>query len=77
MRLSSMLSVMTATIYFVACNAAADFDQPTAIESPALVRPLNAAQNVDATGRRFLRHRRRSQQRPREILQDSTKANAA
>ncbi|KAF1794530.1 hypothetical protein GQ600_3410 [Phytophthora cactorum] len=52
MRLSSMLSVMTA------CNAAADSDQTTAIESPALVRPPNAAQNVDATGRRFLRAHR-------------------
>ncbi|KAG6948332.1 hypothetical protein JG688_00015139 [Phytophthora aleatoria] len=61
MRLSSILSVTIAIIYSVICSATADSDQTnlSMMRSPDLVRPLDPAQNVHATGRRFLRDKKR------------------
>ncbi|RLN74952.1 hypothetical protein BBO99_00008633, partial [Phytophthora kernoviae] len=57
MRLSFMLSAAMVITYFVTCNATADSDQTkiSMMGSLDLVRSLDAGQNDDAAGRRFLR----------------------
>ncbi|ETL77815.1 hypothetical protein F442_22023 [Phytophthora nicotianae P10297] len=91
MRLSFMLAVMTAITYFVACTAAADSD--VTMDSPDLVRSLDATKYIDGARRKLLRGHKDSETEERgladwleksnvkklakEILKDYTKGDAA